>query len=89
MKYDLILMVVALGIRTTVVLDEFVVEKVRQLFGGNLSRGVNHLLRQHLFEEKRKRRGFGMLKGLVSTKDLDELESEDAEAEGNDPLLRR
>ncbi len=63
-------------VRTTVVLDELVVAKVRQDFGGNLSKGVNTLLHRHLFEEKKKESGFGMLKGKVSFKDWEKHHEE-------------
>lgn len=77
------------NVRATVVLDEFIVAKVRQDFGGNLSKGVNTLLRTHLFEERRGKSMFGALKGRVSVKDLEDLEREDEEAEKNDELYRR
>ena len=77
-------------VRATVVFDELVVAKVRQDFGGNLSKGVNTLLHKHLFEERRGKSMFGALKGRVSVKDLDELEREDEKAEReHDELYRR
>ncbi|MBI5036144.1 hypothetical protein HZC09_02260 [Candidatus Micrarchaeota archaeon] len=63
-------------IRVTVLLDVALAEKVRQMFGGNLSKGVNSLLHKHFFEEK-KESAFGLLKGMVSVKDLEELEREE------------
>jgi hypothetical protein len=66
--------------RTTIVLDEFVAAKVKQMFGGNLSKGVNALLYEHLFREK-KRSMFGALKGRVSVKDLEAMRREEEEAE--------
>jgi len=66
--------------RTTIVLDDFVAAKVRQMFGGNLSKGVNTLLHEHLFKEKKKSM-FGVLKGRVSVKDLEDLRKEDEAAE--------
>ncbi len=67
-------------IRTTVLLDEVIVAKVRQMFGGNLSKGINALLFNHLFEEKKESMG-GFLKGRVSVKDLEELREMDRRAE--------
>lgn len=49
--------------RATVVLDEHLAAKVRQLFDGNLSKGVNTLLERQLRQEKPEESGFGLLKG--------------------------
>ncbi|MEK6953948.1 MAG: hypothetical protein AABX01_03000 [Candidatus Micrarchaeota archaeon] len=57
------------AIKTTLMLDDMIADKVRQLFDGNLSRGVNVLLHKHLFEEK-KESMWGALKGRASVKDL-------------------
>lgn len=67
-------------LRTTVVLDEFLAAKVKQMFGGNLSKGINALLYEHLFREKKKSM-FGALKGRVSAKDLGELRREEERTE--------
>ena len=64
------------NIRATIVLDEVIAAKVRQLFNGNLSKGINILLQQHL-GEKKKESAFGILKGRVSAKDVLEMEQED------------
>ncbi|HLC38394.1 MAG TPA: hypothetical protein VJI71_02990 [Candidatus Norongarragalinales archaeon] len=64
------------SIRATIVLDEAIAARVRQLFGGNLSKGINVLLHEHLNEEK-KESAFGILKGKVSSKDVLEMEEED------------
>ncbi len=76
-------------VRATVVLDELIVARIRQDFGGNLSKGVNTLLHKHLFEEKRGESLFGALKGRVSLKDWkkhhDELAREERE---HDKLYR-
>ena len=56
------------SIRATIVLDEAIAARVRQLFGGNLSKGINVLLHKHLNEEKRESAA-GLLKGIVSFKD--------------------
>ncbi len=63
-------------IRTTVTLEDFIVAKIRQLYGGNLSKGLNAVAFEHLFKERRKS-GFGLLKGKNYLKELDELEKED------------
>ncbi|MEW5955473.1 MAG: hypothetical protein AB1626_02965 [Candidatus Micrarchaeota archaeon] len=75
-------------IRTTVVLDEFIAAKVRQMFSGNLSKGINTLLFEHLFKEKRKSM-FGALKGRAAVKDLQELREEEEEAEKEHEKLYR
>ena len=63
-------------IRTTITLDEALAAKVRQMFAGNLSRGVNELLFEHVFKENRKS-AYGILAGKNYLKDLNELEKED------------
>ena len=51
-------------LRTTILIDELLALRVKQLFDGNLTRGVNILLQEHLQEKKRERDlGFGALKG--------------------------
>ena len=75
------------AIRTTIVMEKMLAEKVRQKFGGNLSKGINTLLREHLTEKKKEGRMFGALKGRISVKDAEALEREEAEAERNDRLL--
>ncbi|MFH0973923.1 MAG: hypothetical protein V1817_04020 [Candidatus Micrarchaeota archaeon] len=62
--------------RTTVTLEDFIVAKIRQMYGGNLSKGLNAVAFEHLFKE-RKRSGFGLLKGKNYLKDLEEIEKED------------
>lgn len=63
-------------VRTTITIDETVAVKVRQMFSGNLSKGVNALLFEHLFREK-KRSLFGILEGKNYLKDLEALEKEE------------
>ncbi len=75
------------GLRTTILIDEFVASRVRQLFHGNLSKGINVLLREHMSETEDGKM-FGVLKGRVSVKHLKEIDKEDEEAERRDPLLR-
>ncbi len=73
MQYE----VIGLGlIRTTITLDEAIAAKVKQLFEGNLSKGVNALLFEHLFKEKKKS-AFGILEGKNYLKDLEKLEKEE------------
>ena len=76
------------NIRATIVLDEAIAARVRQLFGGNLSKGVNALLHKHLNEEKRES-AFGILKGKVSSKDVLEMEEEDERLEREHEKLYR
>ena len=66
-------------VKTTLMLDDMIANKVRQLFDGNLSRGVNELLHKHLFEEK-KESMWGALKGRASAKDLLEDREKDEKA---------
>ena len=54
--------------RTTLVLDEAVVKKLRQKSRGNMSKLANEILKEALFQKGKSR--FGELKGLVSTKDI-------------------
>ncbi len=49
--------------RATVVLDEHIAGRIRQMFGGNLSKGVNTALQEWLQKKEPKDSGFGMLKG--------------------------
>lgn len=65
--YDMVLKV-----RTTLVLDEAVVEKLRQSSEGNMSALANRILSNELF--KKRKSMFGALKGKVSTKDIEEKE---------------
>jgi len=59
--------------RTTLVLDEVVLRKLKQKSRGNISELANRILRETLF---RKGKGmFGELKGLVSTRDIVEEEA--------------
>ncbi|HIE18642.1 TPA: hypothetical protein EYP75_02850 [Candidatus Bathyarchaeota archaeon] len=59
-------------VRTTLVLDEAVVKKLRQKSRGNMSKLVNEILKEALFQKGKSM--FGELKGLVSTKDIVEEE---------------
>ena len=59
--------------RTTLVLDEAVVRKLRQKSRGNISELANRILMETLFRKDESM--FGELKGLVSTKDIVEEET--------------
>jgi len=59
--------------RTTLVLDEAVVKKLRQKSRGNMSKLANEILKEALFQKGKSR--FGELKGLVSAKDIIEEEA--------------
>lgn len=58
--------------RTTLVLDEIVLRKLKQKSRGNISELANRILREALFHKGKSM--FGELKGLVSTKDIVEEE---------------
>lgn len=60
-------------VRTTLVLDDAIVKKLRQMSPGNISKLANRILREALF--RRGRSMFGELRGLVSTKDIVEEEA--------------
>ncbi len=60
-------------VRTTLVLDEAVVRKLRQMSQGNMSELANRILRKALFEKGESM--FGELKGLVSVRDIAEEET--------------
>ena len=58
------------SVRTTLVLDVPVFEKLRQFGKRNISKTANELLAKELF--KRRKSMFGVLKGRVSVKDIRE-----------------
>ena len=60
-------------VRTTLVLEEIVLEKLRQS-SNNLSETVNAILKKELFKSKSLA---GFFKGRVSSKELLELEKEE------------
>ena len=62
-----------MGLRTTLVLDEAVMEKLRRVSPNNISGVVNELLKKELFGKGKSM--FGSLKGRVSAKDM--VEDED------------
>jgi len=59
--------------RTTLVLDEAVLKKLKQKSQGNISELANKLLKEALFSKGKSM--FGELKGVVSTKDVVEEEA--------------
>ena len=60
-------------------MDEFLVQLVRQRFNGNVSAGVNQVLKQHLLEERPKSMA-GIIKGANLLEGwAEEEEREDAE----------
>jgi 1,2-phenylacetyl-CoA epoxidase catalytic subunit len=59
--------------RTTLVLDEAVLKKLKQKSRGNISELANRILMETLFHKGESM--FGELKGLVSTKDIVEEET--------------
>ena len=61
------------SVRTTLVLDDYILARVRQLSHGNLSAYVNEALRVHLFEENKESMA-GALRGKISIKDIREDE---------------
>lgn len=66
-------------VRTTLLLDEHLLARLRQLSHGNVSRIVNELLRQCMAE--RRESMAGVLRGKISMKDLEEMRREDEKAE--------
>lgn len=60
-------------VRTTLVLSEAVVKKLKEKSKGNISKLANEILKEALFPKKKSM--FGELKGLVSTKDIVEEEA--------------
>jgi len=56
-------------VRTTLVLENTVMQKLRQDFGNNISAAVNAILKERLFATP-KDDLFGSMKGKISAKDL-------------------
>ncbi|MEM3030415.1 MAG: hypothetical protein QXH27_01655 [Candidatus Micrarchaeia archaeon] len=73
--------------RTTLVLDEHLLARLRQLSHGNISRFVNELLKNCL--AARRESMAGVLKGKVSVKDLEALRRGDEKAEREHERLYR
>ena len=63
------MVLVVAKVRTTLVLEDAVMAKLRQDFGSNLSAAVNSILKDALFKPK-KDELFGCLKGRFSARDL-------------------
>lgn len=64
--------------RTTIVMDEFLVERIRNMFNGNLSLGITKMIEAHLIEKDPLRKAYGCLKGSkINSQQLkDELREE-------------
>lgn len=60
-------------VRTTIVLEETLFQKLKQEAANNISEFVNKLLKKELFETRKDL--FGALKGRISGKDM--IEDED------------
>ncbi len=64
--------------RTTLLLEDWLVQLVRQQFHGNVSRGVNEVLRQHMVQEAASESLFGagkrfhLLRGFVEDEEREE-----------------
>ncbi len=54
-------------VRTTLTLDAYVVNMVKNMFNGELSHGVNELLKEHLREKNPLEKTFGTFKFKKST----------------------
>ncbi len=76
-------------VRATVVIDEYLAARVRQLYGGNLSRGVNALLQKAIVARTKKKSMYGAFKGKGLLKALARIDKEEAEAEKEHDELRR
>ncbi|MBI2446150.1 hypothetical protein HYV43_07215 [Candidatus Micrarchaeota archaeon] len=72
--------------RATIVLDEHMAAYIRQMFGGNLSKGISTLLKKQMDQERKMApSGFGLLKGhgkalRLELKKLREEDERDREA---------
>ncbi|MFH0713679.1 MAG: hypothetical protein V1722_03960 [Candidatus Micrarchaeota archaeon] len=62
-------------VRTTIVIDDFLATRVRQMFNGNLSLGITEIIQTHLKEQDPLKRAYGSLKGwkIDSQKTKNEL----------------
>ncbi len=67
-----------MSVRTTLTLDEHVLLRVKNMFNGQISLGVNQLLREHLAEKNPLEKTFGTLKAKIDTEKL--LRETDKEA---------
>ncbi len=63
-------------LRTTILIDEVLAARVRQMFSGNLTRGVNVLLEKHLEEETPTLEGFGWLRNEPALETLAKVRKE-------------
>lgn len=63
-------------LRTTILIDDVLAARVRQMFSGNLTRGINILLEKHLQEETESLEGFGWLKNEPALETLKQVRKE-------------
>lgn len=65
-------------VRTTIVIDQFLAQRIRQMFSGNLSLGITKLIEEHLHEKDPLKKAYGIHKGwkINSQKIKDELREE-------------
>lgn len=75
--------------RVTVTIDEHLAAKVRQMFGGNLSKGVNELLQKAISARAKKKSMYGILKGVDLLGELKRMDAEESEAEKEHDALYR
>lgn len=76
-----------MSIRTTLVLDDEIMARVRQLSQGNISQFVNNCLKEHLVEEPKKKSMFGVLRGKGLLKELKKMRAEEEHV--HEDLYRR
>ncbi len=57
-------------LRTTITIDSFIAERIRRMFNGNLSLGINELLHAHMQEKNPIKETFGTFKFKGSTEKL-------------------
>ncbi len=56
--------------RTTITIDSFIAERIRRMFSGNLSLGINELLHEHLREKNPIKETFGTFKFSKSSDEM-------------------
>lgn len=75
--------IIMTSIRATIVIDEFLAYQVKQMFNGNLSKGITELVQAHLKEKKKDDLDemFGIYRNRKFTKDLYQMRAEEKENE--------
>ena len=65
-------------LRTTIVIDDFLASKIRQMFNGNLSFGISKIIEDHLTANDPLKKAYGIHKGwkINSQQVKDELREE-------------